>query len=216
MRWSRSRTRIAGAWSNSALRSARCTCFPTSLRRTASPHTSAADSGGYALVAGRLVAEKGFDLAIAAALAARVPLVVAGSGPDERGLRVFAAGGDVRFTGWLPEDELAQLRAGAGAVLVPSRWEEVCPYAVLDAMAAGVPTLVSDRGGLPELVGEEGTVADDTVEAWATVLGELWADSGLRRERGEAALARARERFTPERYLEGLISIYRATGASVD
>ena len=108
------------------------------------------------------------------------------------------------------------MRAGAGAVLVPSRWEEVCPYAVLDAMAAGVPTLVSDRGGLPELVGETGTVAEDTVAAWATVLGDLWGDPGLRRERGEAALARARERFAPELYLEKLISIYRATGAPVD
>src|SRR5581483_5436595 len=78
---------------------------------------SEAQAGPYALVAGRLVEEKGFDTAIRAAGAAGVPLVVAGEGPDEQRLRALAWGSEVRFTGWLEADKLAELRAGAGAVL---------------------------------------------------------------------------------------------------
>jgi glycosyltransferase involved in cell wall biosynthesis len=169
-----------------------------------------AGEGEYALVAGRLVEEKGFDLAIAAARRAGVPLLVAGEGPDEARLRALAAGADVRFVGWLSADALAAARAGAAAVLVPSRWEEVCPYSVLDALAAGVPTLVSDLGGLPELVDAGGYAlpAGDT-DAWARTLAALWNDPEARRRRGQQTLAAARERFGEERYLERLLSVYR-------
>ncbi len=208
---------------------------------------SRADRGAYALVAGRLVEEKGFDTAIRAAAGAGVPLVVAGEGPDEPRLRALAAGGgpgeprlgalaagggpgeprlgalaagggpgeprlgalaagDVRFTGWLAAPELAALRAGAGAILVPSRCEEACPYAALDGLAAGVPVLAGDRGGLPELAG--GGLPADDVAAWTDALGALWADPAARRSRGEAALARGRERFGEAAHHERLLALY--------
>jgi len=169
---------------------------------------SSADRGTYALAAGRLVEYKGFDTAIAAARAASVPLVVAGEGPDEARLRSLAAGGEVRFTGWLANDELAALRAGAGAVLVPSRWEEPCPYVMLDAIAAGVPVLASDRGGLPELVPRDGVLGADDRDAWASALRELWRAPAVRRERGEEALGLARRVASEERYYERLMEVY--------
>ena len=47
-------------------------------------------------------------------------------------------------------------RCGSAAfALAPSRWDEPCPYSVIEAMAAGLPVLASERGGLPEMVGEE-------------------------------------------------------------
>ncbi len=153
---------------------------------------SSADQGTYALAAGRLVEYKGFDTAIAAARAASVPLVVAGEGPDGARLRSLAAGADVRFTGWLEHEELVALRAGAGVVLVPSRWEEPCPYVVLDAIAAGVPVLASDRGGLPELLPRSSVLAADDRDSWASALRELWRAPAARRERGEEALEVAR------------------------
>jgi len=170
---------------------------------------SQADRGTYALVSGRLAQEKGVDTAIAAARAAGVPLVIAGSGPDEGRLRGLASGSEVRFTGRVSPDALAELRAGAAVVLAPSRWEEPCPYAVLDALGAGIPVLVSDRGGLPELVGEGEALAAGDVDAWSRALGELWNAPALRRERGTQALGRARERFGEDRYYERLMRIYR-------
>ncbi len=169
---------------------------------------SRAGEGSYALATGRLVAEKGFDTAIEAARAASIPLVIAGDGPDEARLRALAAGGEVRFTGRVVPDELARLRAGAAVVLAPSRWEEPCPYSVLDALAAGLPVLASDRGGLPELVGAEGIVAAEDPAAWAAGLTALWRDPELRAARGAASLERARRQHGEERYLERLLQIY--------
>ena len=167
-----------------------------------------ADRGQYALVSGRLVPEKGVDTAIAAARSAGVPLVVAGDGPDAPRLRGLAVGADVRFTGRLEHRALAELRARAAVVLVPSRWEEPCPYAVLDALAAGVPVLASDRGGLPELVGSEAVLAPDDASAWSRALDQLWRSPRTRRERGAGVLARAREQFSEDRYHEGLMEVY--------
>lgn len=169
---------------------------------------SSAATGAFALTSGRLVEEKGFDTAIAAARAAEVPLVIAGTGPDEARLRALAAGGQVHFTGFLQEDALAELRARAAIVLVPSRCEEGCPYAVLDALASGVPVLASYRGGLPELVGRDGVLPADDQMAWADALAELWRDPALRLARGRDAIARSRERFGEDRYYDALMGVY--------
>jgi glycosyltransferase involved in cell wall biosynthesis len=169
---------------------------------------SAAGEGTYALAAGRLVAEKGFDTAILAARAAGVPLVIAGSGPDEPRLR--ALGGPVRFEGWVSEARMGELRAGAAVVLAPSCWEEVFPFTVLDALAAGVPALVSALGGLPELIAAGGGVvlpARD-VGAWARALAEMWAAPTRRVAMGEAGLRFARAELGADRAGERLLALY--------
>jgi glycosyltransferase involved in cell wall biosynthesis len=185
----------------------RAVALPNFVPSASIATASRAHRGAYALVAGRLVEEKGFDTAIAAARRAGVPLVVAGAGPDEPRLRLLAAGGDVRFTGWLDAQALSEARSGAAVVLVPSRWEEPCPYSVLDAFAAGVPVLASDRGGLPELA-DEPLPADD-VDSWAGALDALWQNPARRRDLGELALARAREELGEDRYHEQLLAAYR-------
>ena len=171
---------------------------------------SRAGEGGYGLVSGRLVQEKGFDTAIAAARTAGVPLVIAGEGPDEARLREHARGAEVRFTGRLEPLALRELRRGAAVVLVPSRWEEPCPYAALDAMADGVPVLASDRGGLPEVVGGQGVLEAGDVTRWSDALGRLWRDPVARGTSGESALARARSLFSEDRFYERLMEVYRA------
>ena len=186
----------------------RMTTLPNFVASDRFAATSHAAEGSYALVAGRLVEEKGFDTAIAACRIAGVPLVVAGDGPDADRLRGLAAGADVRFSGRLSETELAEVRGEAALVLAPSRWEEPCPYAVLDALAAGVPVLTSGRGGLPELVGPESVVDRDEDQAWADAVRALWTDPERRARRGEAALAAAHERFGEERYYAALRELY--------
>ena len=137
-----------------------------------------------------------------------MPLVVAGAGPDEARLRNLAAAGEIRFVGWVPPAELAELRAQAAVVLAPSRWEEPCPYSVLEALAAGVPVLASDRGGLPELVGGDAALPAEDPGAWVTALGRLWRDPAQRRAEGERGIARVRDRFGEDRYYAELRRAY--------
>jgi glycosyltransferase involved in cell wall biosynthesis len=171
---------------------------------------SRAGHGEFALASGRIVEEKGFDTAVLAARAAGVPLVLAGDGPDVGRLGRLAAGGDVRLTGRLDSAALAQLRARAGAVLVPSRWEEPCPYSVLDALASGVPVLASDRGGLPELVGRQAVLPPADVDRWSEALAGLWSDPQARAQAGRVALGDARARFSEDRYHDALMEVYGA------
>lgn len=182
--------------------------LPNPAARLAS--TSNADAGRYALAAGRLIEAKGFATAIKAARTAGVPLWIAGSGPDESRLKALAAGADVRFLGWLPESELTAVRQAAAAVLVPSRCEEFCPMTVIDALADGVPVLASDHSGLHELLDRDALVSTNDDGAWGEALGRLWRDPQLRVARGNAGLARARERHGGDVYYAKLIEIYGA------
>jgi glycosyltransferase involved in cell wall biosynthesis len=76
-------------------------------------------------------------------------------------------------------------------------------------MADGVPVLVSDRGGLPELAGTTSVVAAGDVSAWGAALGGLWRDPAARARAGSEALQRARERLSEDAYYERLLEIYQ-------
>jgi len=201
-------SRTAARLRELGLPGSRTVTVPNFVRADALAADSESATGTFVLVSGRLVAEKGFDTAITAARGAGVPLVIAGVGPDEQRLRALASGADVRFAGQLAEDELADLRARAALVLAPSRCEEHCPYAVLDALAAGVPVIASDLGGLPELVGTEAALPPNDPGAWTAALTELWSDPAQRLARGRSGLTRARQSFSEDRFYDTLMGVY--------
>jgi glycosyltransferase involved in cell wall biosynthesis len=165
---------------------------------------SAAASGRFALAAGRLSPEKGFADAIAACRAAGLPLVVAGDGPQASELQRLAAGADVRFTGRISSAELADLRREAALAIVPSRYAEILPLAALEAMAAGLPVVAADAGGLGELIGPEGRYPVGDVAALAERAQDLWGDVGA----GERALSRARQLTAPAAVAPRLAALY--------
>lgn len=108
------------------------------------------------LVAGRLVAIKGIDIAIRAlALIKRpVQLVVAGDGPDRAALELLDP--RVTFVGAVDTARRDQLLGRASVVVVPSRTlangrTEGTPLIALEALAANVPVVASAVGGLREL-----------------------------------------------------------------
>jgi glycosyltransferase involved in cell wall biosynthesis len=171
---------------------------------------SAAHEGDYALVAARLSEEKGIDVAIEAAAASGVPLRVAGEGAaaDSLAALVRRLDAPVELLGRVGRDRLAELLAGAGAVLLPSRYHEFSPYSALEAMAAGVPVIATRMGGLPELIGEERCLPINDPDALAARLGSLWADAGERRTEGDSLLARARAEHSARRYIAALLSLY--------
>jgi glycogen synthase len=118
------------------------------------------------LLVGRLVYEKGFQLALEALPGivehlGDVRFLVAGSGTHEAQLRAQASelGLDPHgtFLGWIGDDVLHSLYRIADLCVVPSLYE---PFGLvaLEAMASGCPCIVADTGGLREIV-----PADDRV-----------------------------------------------------
>ena len=112
--------------------------------------------------AGRLAAQKGFDVLIDAAARwqGRDPapvLAIAGEGPlaAELGAQARAAGVPVRFLG--RRADIPALMAAADVVVVPSRWEGQ-PLVLQEALRAGRPVVASRAGGIPELTGEDGAL----------------------------------------------------------
>jgi glycosyltransferase involved in cell wall biosynthesis len=177
----------------------RVTVVP-SVQRTFA-ETSSAGTGAFVLFAGRVAAEKGVWDAVAACRAADLPLVVAGDGPELEALR-GTAGVDVR--GRVEPAALAELRARAGAAIVPSRYAEILPLAALEAMAAALPTVATASGGLAEAVPPEGLAPPGDAAALADRLRSLWRNAAA----GERALTRARELSAPERVAGRLRAVY--------
>ncbi|HEY2325116.1 MAG TPA: glycosyltransferase, partial [Thermoanaerobaculia bacterium] len=76
---------------------------------------------------------------------------------DNYGRRLRELAGDdprISFRGRYSHDEFSDLLSGLDALAIPSLWHENLPTTGLNAVAAGVPLLVSDVGGLAELVSD--------------------------------------------------------------
>ena len=129
-------------------------------------------------------------------------LVIVGSPPpDRRDWKELAAAaaadlpdvpGRVVLLGVLSDVELAAVTAGAAVSCLPSLMEGF-GLTALEAMACGVPVVVSDRGSLPEVVGEAGVVTEPTAEALEVALFDLLASPKRMDELSRAGLARALE-----------------------
>ncbi|MBC5823800.1 MAG: glycosyltransferase [Candidatus Eremiobacteraeota bacterium] len=107
------------------------------------------ETGDYYLVVARLLRYKRIELAIEACNALGVPLVIVGTGPDERKLRSLA-GPTIRFAGQVDDDARRMLFARARAVIVPG--VEDFGLVPVEAAAAGRPAIAFAAGGALETV----------------------------------------------------------------
>jgi len=132
---------------------------------------------------------------------------IVGSGSAAAGLREIAAALDapVEFPGHVAApDVLPRLR-----VFVLTSWFENCPMALLEAMMAGVPSVVTAVGGVPELVADTAlVVAPGDPAALAAALRRLLGDPGFASDLGARARARALNEFTAERNARRMIDLY--------
>jgi glycosyltransferase involved in cell wall biosynthesis len=181
-----------------------------------------ASGGGRRFVyCGRLDRLKGVETLLRAAAAARQPLAIAGSGPDEARLRGIAAqtGSDVVFTGHLGKAALLGLIREARAVVVPSEVPENAPLAVLEAYAAGRPVIGAANAGIPELIREAETGAlfpTGDVAALAEMLARFAALPESRiAAMGAAGRAWAEKDFSPAVYLQRQLDLYGSLGVRV-
>jgi glycosyltransferase involved in cell wall biosynthesis len=145
----------------------------------------------YVLVVGTRIARKNFVSLRAARRRLDelgVNLVAAGSG------RAYMRSGEsppMRPLGYVPEDDLPGLYAGALALAMPSLYEGF-GLPVLEAMASGVPVVAADRSALPENCGGAALLVDpNDADALADALVIAATDEKVRRYLIEHGLARA-------------------------
>jgi glycosyltransferase involved in cell wall biosynthesis len=166
----------------------------------------AARDGGYALVAGRLAAEKGVEVAIEACRQASIELVVAGDGPQREQLEHAASGLPVTFVGRVGDVELGELRARAALALVPSVFAETFALSAAEAMASGLPVAGSRLGALTELLPSDWLAPAGDPRALAAVIERLRAAP----QAGAEALARVRSVSAPEVVAPALARVYQS------
>jgi glycosyltransferase involved in cell wall biosynthesis len=99
--------------------------------------------------------------------------------------------GRVHLTGYVSDDDLPRLYAGAQLFVFPS-WAEGFGFPPLEAMACGVPTIASDTPALAEnLSGAAELVPPDSPELLTEAMNRLLSDAELRHSRRKQGLARA-------------------------
>lgn len=155
--------------------------------------------------------------ALPAALRARHPLVVVGARgwlrrELEQALGPLEARGEARRLGYVDEDDLPSLYAGAYAFAFPSLYEGF-GLPLLEAMASGVPALTSDRSSMPEVArdaeGEIALTVDPLDEAALRGgLERLLEDAPWRARAAERGARHART-YPWTRCVEETVAVYR-------
>lgn len=166
---------------------------------------------------GRLVSDKGADLAIEALhqLEAKetrsgVRLTIIGDGPEAPVLKALARKygleEKVNFRGALQGRELVDCLNEHKLILVPSRWEEPFGNVALEGMACGCIPVVSDGGGLPDAVGSAGLIfrrgdANDLVRRICEIFSSPELETKLKQE-AQQHLKQHQPKKVADRYLK--------------
>jgi glycosyltransferase involved in cell wall biosynthesis len=167
--------------------------------------------------------EKGHDVAIGALglLRTRFPklrMVIAGDGPIRADLSRLAQplGDSLVMTG--PRFDVMRLLDATDLYLQPSR-ADAFPTTLLEAMAASVPVLATDVGGIREIVVHDRTGvlinAPPTAEQLAEAIGALLDDPRRRRDLAYAGRRRYEDRFTADPWVRRTRALYDAVLSEV-
>lgn len=160
--------------------------------------------------------EKGFDVAIQAALLLRerfpgLRLVIAGRGHGLAEVRRLAerAGDTVVITGH--RDDVMEVLDATDVLLQPSRFDAF-PTSLMEAMAASVPIVATAVGGIPEMVDHERSgllvPPPPRAEPFAAALGDLLADPDRRRRLAQEGRKRFDGEFRADRWAARLREVY--------
>ena len=164
-----------------------------------SPHVRAE---GYVLLLGTLEPRKNVGVLLdaftqLARTESRARLVMAGSATPDADTWLTRISQQplknrIEYVGYVADERREPLFAGARALVLPSL-DEGFGLTALEAMSAGVPLIASNRGSLPEVVGNGGLLLEpDDVAAWASAIDRVTRDDVWARELACAGLERAK------------------------
>lgn len=161
------------------------------------------------LFLGSVMAKKGIDtLLYLARTQSDLEITVAGEMVEAHYRHAFEKW-RINYLGFIdPENEIAR----ADYVIVPSLWEEPFSRAIIEAYAHGKPVIVSNRGGMPELVedGATGFIFDaDDLTSLDAIVGKI---QGNKRpgEKMRREMSRKLEQFDPQTVAEQYVAAYES------
>ena len=172
--------------------------------------------GDYAFYLGRLSKEKGIlNLIEAIGDIPNAKLLIAGDGPEREKIEAYISehklDGRITLLGYQNQDSIHKYITNSRFIVVPSIWNENCPYSVLEAMEIGKPIVASRIGGIPELIvdGENGYLykADDINELKEKLMLMLDNDDKVNRF-AQKSRELYESYYSPDSYYNELIKIY--------
>lgn len=177
-------------------------------------------TGPRALIVARLVDGKGFDVLLDAVERLdhiQFSVSIVGDGPlsDQLDAEISKRGldGTVFRLGY--RDDVPAVMASSDCLVLPS-FREGTPRVITEAMATGLPVVATDIAGIPEQIADEENgflIPTGDPEALASGLESLLTDAELCRQMGQRSVDRV-ERFSTERMIEALDSVYRSVLAA--
>ena len=165
-------------------------------------------------------AEKGVEVLIRALSSIRADAALLVAGPpsaecrslvERRGLQ-----DNVHFLGL--RNDVENVFAAADAIVVPSTCDEAFCFAAVEGMAAGKPVVVTDSGGMPELMagGECGVVVPKhDADALAGAISAILSDDARAQRLGAAARERVAALYTTERWVAAILRAYQRLVPSI-
>jgi glycogen(starch) synthase len=194
--------------------------LPNSVHPSALPPAALPWDPPVLLGLGRLVPEKGFDVALRALALlpdrwSHVRMMIVGEGPDRAALESLCHElglcDRVEFHGGVPNTEVPALVNRSTLMLLPSRWQEPFGIVCLEAAVMERAVVASRVGGVPEVV-EDGVsgllVEPDRPDALAHGITSLLDDRTALQALGRRARQFAESRFGYEQYLQKHLQWY--------
>lgn len=107
------------------------------------------------------------------------------------------------FTGYVKHEQMPSYLKMANVAVIPSTWNDPFPTTVLEGMAAGLPIITTDRGGIPEMVTTDNAIVlpfpGDLTGNLAHAIQYLSSNRELCRQMGTASLVLSKQ-YSKEKY----------------
>ena len=172
---------------------------------------------------GRLVQQKGVDTLLKAAEILRehgqnIRVTICGSGHESDALHQLATEkGLDNIVEWktnVSHDQVPEAMDEFDALVLPSRtitsWKEQFGHVLIESMSMGIPTIGSDSGEIPNVIGDSNLVfPEDDAETLADIAERMMGDAQWYEQLSQASIDRVERLYSHERIARRLISLWR-------